>query len=142
MKAAPETGLLCRLTGAAAPARDARRLLPLFLLLLTACSTARPPVSPCWVQLFARPDFSPAGEHDIFFGPAAWAELQHLPRTQLVDWGGNVQSLLCGPAATATVWGEKDFRGPAATLAPGAVAEDLRRLGLDGVHSLAIGCRR
>ena len=140
MRIAPESGLFFCPAALASARLGLFAFMALLLFLLPACGAPLPAASPCWIQVFAEPGFSPAADHDIFFGPAEWTELRHLPQARRADWGGGVQSLLSGPAATVVLWPQPDFSGPAMKIQPGEAVDCVRRLGIGNIHSLVIAC--
>ena len=93
----------------------------------------------CYALIFDQPTFLGAG--DVINGPVRWPTLTNIPETQQATWDDRIRSLRVGPAATLTVYTEREFKGQSREFAAGTEISQLDSAPSSSIKSLALVCR-
>ncbi len=119
--------------------RIVTRLVSVVLGLAAITAGATPPDGvgggrKCYLQLFDGDSFQ-GDPDDTVYGPGRFANLRNLPGTRESDWGGEVDSLRVGSAATVQVWAQENFGGAPQTYGPGT-----EQTNAEEFYSMEIAC--
>ena len=77
----------------------------------------------------------------VINGPVRWPMLTGIPEAQQETWDDRIHSLRIGPAATLTVYTEREFKGDTRQFTAGTAIPQLDTALSSTIKSLALACQ-